>query len=69
MGGAHKLVTAWHGRPLAGWAVAAALAADCGPVLVVTVDLFNSGPAELIVVLSLTSTVRDIPLHVRINKG
>lgn len=36
MGGAHKLVTAWHGRPLAGWAVAAALAADCGPVLVVT---------------------------------
>lgn len=38
-------------------------------MLVVSVDLFNSGPAELIVVLPLTSTLRDIPLHVRINKG
>ncbi len=39
------------------------------PVLIVSVDLFNAGPAELIVVLSLTSTLREIPLHVRIGKG
>ncbi len=39
------------------------------PVLVVSVDLFNSGPADLIVVLPLTSTLRDIPLHVRIDEG
>ena len=35
-GGAHKLVTPLHGRAMAGWAVAVALAAECGPVLVVT---------------------------------
>jgi mRNA interferase MazF len=39
------------------------------PVLVVSVDLFNSGPADLIVVLPLTSTIRDIPLHVNLEKG
>jgi mRNA interferase MazF len=38
------------------------------PVLVVSVDLFNAGPADLIVVLPLTSTLRDIPLHVKVNK-
>ena len=39
------------------------------PVLVVSVNLFNSGPAELVVILPLTSTQRDIPLHVKISKG
>src|SRR5207237_6562794 len=38
------------------------------PVLVLSVDFFNSGPADLIVVLPLTSTERGIPLHVRIRK-
>ncbi len=39
------------------------------PVLILSVDLFNSGPADLIVVLPLTSTIRDIPLHVTLEKG
>ncbi|HET8579651.1 MAG TPA: type II toxin-antitoxin system PemK/MazF family toxin [Nitrospiraceae bacterium] len=34
------------------------------PVLVVSVSEFNRGPAELVVVLPITSTVRPIPLHV-----
>ena len=34
------------------------------PVLVLSVDLFNSGPADLAVILPLTSTLRNIPLHV-----
>ena len=38
-------------------------------VLVLSVDFFNAGPADLIVILPLTSTLRDIPLHVRIRKG
>ena len=39
------------------------------PVLVLSVDFFNAGPADLVVVLPLTSTQRDIPLHVRVSKG
>src|SRR5213593_2365196 len=39
------------------------------PVLVLSVDFFNAGPANLIVVLPLTSTQRDIPLHVKVKKG
>src|SRR5439155_15445729 len=39
------------------------------PVLVLSVDSFNAGPADLVVVLPLTSTQRDIPLHVKIRKG
>jgi mRNA interferase MazF len=39
------------------------------PVLVLSVDFFNAGPADLIVVLPLTSSQRDIPLHVKVNKG
>jgi mRNA interferase MazF len=39
------------------------------PVLVLSDDTFNSGPADLIVVLPITSTVRDIPLHVVVEKG
>ncbi|MGH2372245.1 MAG: type II toxin-antitoxin system PemK/MazF family toxin [bacterium] len=33
------------------------------PVLVFSVDEFNRGPAELLVVLPITSTIRPIPLH------
>jgi mRNA interferase MazF len=38
-------------------------------VLVLSVDFFNAGPADLVVILPLTSTQRDIPLHVKVNKG
>ena len=39
------------------------------PALVLPVDFFNAGPADLIVVLPFTSTERGIPLHVRVRKG
>ncbi len=39
------------------------------PVLILSVNFFNAGPADLIVILPLTSTQRDIPLHVKISKG
>jgi mRNA interferase MazF len=39
------------------------------PVLVLSVDFFNAGLADLVVVLPLTSTQRDIPLHVKVSKG
>jgi mRNA interferase MazF len=38
-------------------------------VVVLSVDFFNAGPADLVVVLPLTSTLRDIPLQVRVRKG
>jgi mRNA interferase MazF len=38
-------------------------------VLVFWVDFFNAGPADLVVILPLTSTQRDIPLHVKVSKG
>lgn len=34
------------------------------PVLVLSEDLFNRGPAELVVVLPITSTLRSIPSQV-----
>jgi mRNA interferase MazF len=39
------------------------------PVLVLSVDFFSAGPADLVVILPLTSTQRDIPLHVKVSKG
>ncbi len=39
------------------------------PVLVLSVDFFNAGPADLAIVLPLTSTQRDIPLQVKVRKG
>jgi mRNA interferase MazF len=36
------------------------------PCLVVSVDLFNHGPADLLVVLPVTSKDKGIPLHVPI---
>ena len=37
------------------------------PVVVISEDLFNQGPAGLVVVLPLTSTDRGIPMHVPID--
>jgi mRNA interferase MazF len=34
------------------------------PVLVVSEDLFNRGPAGLVIVLPMTSTLRNVPTHV-----
>ena len=34
------------------------------PALVISVDLFNHGPAELVVILPITSKAKGIPLHV-----
>lgn len=36
------------------------------PCLVVSVDLFNHGPAELVVVVPVTSKDKQVPLHVSI---
>ena len=36
------------------------------PVLVISDDVFNQGPAELVIVLPLTSTYRGMPVHVPI---
>ena len=36
------------------------------PVLVVSADPFNMGPAELVVVVPLTTRKRGIPLHVEV---
>ena len=37
------------------------------PALVVSEDLFNRGPAGLVIVLPMTSTWRDVPSHVPID--
>lgn len=37
------------------------------PVLVVSEDLFNRGPAGLVIVLPMTSAVREVPSHVPIS--
>lgn len=37
------------------------------PALVVSVDIFNHGPAGLVVVLPVTSVDKGIPLHVPVN--
>lgn len=37
------------------------------PALVISDDAFNAGPAELIVVVPLTTREKRIPFHVRIN--
>jgi mRNA interferase MazF len=39
------------------------------PVLVMSVDDFNSGQADLVVVLPITGTERGIPWHVPIKAG
>jgi mRNA interferase MazF len=37
------------------------------PVLVVSVDAFNAGLSGLVVVLPITSRLRQVPLHVPVN--
>jgi len=37
------------------------------PVLVVSEDLFNRGPAGLVIVLPMTSILRNVPSHVPID--
>ena len=37
------------------------------PAIVISEDAFNSGPAELVVVLPITSTLRPIPSQVRLS--
>ena len=37
------------------------------PALVISVDLFNHGPAELVVVIPMTSKEKGIPFHVAID--
>lgn len=37
------------------------------PALIISVDLFNHGPADLVVVLPITSRNKGIPFHVEIN--
>ncbi len=36
------------------------------PALVISVDPFNQGPADLVVVCPITSVAKGIPLHVKI---
>jgi mRNA interferase MazF len=38
--------------------------AGCRPVLVVSVDPFNQSRADLVVLIPITSTLRNIPFHV-----
>ncbi|MFI5006297.1 MAG: type II toxin-antitoxin system PemK/MazF family toxin [Solirubrobacterales bacterium] len=37
------------------------------PVLVISEDLFNRGPAGLVIVLPMTSTIRNVPTHVPVS--
>lgn len=37
------------------------------PVLVISENLFNRGPADLVIVVPLTSTFRGVPSHVSVN--
>lgn len=37
------------------------------PVLIVSVDIFNAGPAELVIALPLTRTARGIRSHARVD--
>lgn len=36
------------------------------PCLIISVDKFNNGPAKLVAIAPLTSTNRNIPLHVEV---
>ena len=36
------------------------------PAVVLSVDRFNHGPAGLVIVVPLTSTQRDLPIHIKI---
>ena len=36
------------------------------PVLIFSDDIYNQGPSDLVVVIPITSTLRNIPIHVEI---
>ncbi len=36
------------------------------PALIVSVDIFNKGPADLVVVIPITTKNKEIPLHIKI---
>lgn len=36
------------------------------PLLIVSEDIFNHGPADLVIICPLTSTLRRIPAHIRV---
>ena len=37
------------------------------PALVISVDIFNHGAAELVVVIPITSRAKGIPLHIKVD--
>jgi mRNA interferase MazF len=37
------------------------------PVLIVSTDMFNNGPASLVIVIPLTTKDRGIPTHIRLD--
>ncbi len=39
------------------------------PVLILSVDRFNNSPAELIIVLPITTKVKAIPSHIEVSAG
>jgi len=39
------------------------------PALVLSVDKFNHGPADLVIVLPITTVKKNIPTHVPVPKG
>ena len=39
------------------------------PALVLSVDKFNHGPADLVIVVPITTTQRSIPTHVLVPQG
>jgi len=39
------------------------------PAMIVSVDKFNQGPADLVIVIPITKTNRNIPSHVFVPKG
>lgn len=41
--------------------------AGCRPALVISPNRFNSGPAEMVIVVPFTRTDRGIPLHVKVD--
>ena len=40
--------------------------AGCRPVLIVSEDIFNRGPAKLVIALPMTTVLKNIPSHVRV---
>lgn len=39
------------------------------PALVISNDMLNHGPSELVIVVPITGTIRQIPVHVKVTRG